>query len=76
MTTYLPPVDVDFGAPLPHRIPAAPVPAAGEPHTFELAGYSLMAGVHDGRPFVRAPGADVDEVLTTLQAIVDAIEAL
>jgi hypothetical protein len=74
--TYQPPVDVDFGAPLPHRVPAAHHRAAGEPHTFELAGYSLMAGVHDGKPFVRAPGATPDEVLTVLQELVDAIEAL
>jgi hypothetical protein len=76
MTTYQPPVDVDFGAPLPHRLPTAAVPPAVEPHTFELAGYSLLAGVHDGQPFVRAPGAAVDEVLATLQSIVDALEAL
>ena len=72
---YQPPVDVDFGAPLPHRHPKIAAVAAGEPHTFELAGYSLLAGVHDGRPFVRAPGANTDEVLAALQSVVDALEA-
>ena len=71
--TYQPPVDVDFGAELPHRTPKI---AANELHAIQLAGYSLIAGVHDGTPFVRAPGADTDEVLAALQAIVDAIEAL
>ena len=69
---YRPPVDVDFGAPLPHRTPKI---AANELHAIQLAGYSLLAGVHDGRPFVRAPGANANEVLAALQAIVDALEA-
>lgn len=74
MTTYLPPVDVDFGAPLPQRTPA---PAPGEElHVIQLAGYELLAGVHDGRPFVRAPGATRDEALAMLQTVVDALEAL
>lgn len=72
--TYKPPVDVDFGADLPQRTPA---PALhDELHAIELAGYSLLAGVHDGKPFVRAPGATRDEALAVLQNIVDALEAL
>jgi hypothetical protein len=70
---YVPPVDVDFGAPLPER---TPTPGTAELHAIHLAGYSLIAGVHHGQPFVRAPGATQAEALSALQAIVDALEAL
>lgn len=73
MTQYRPPVDVDFGAPLPER---TPTPGTDELHAIHLAGYSLLAGVYHGEPFVRAPGATKAEALEALQAIVDALEAL
>lgn len=69
---YRPPVDVDFGAPLPER---TPTPGTDELHAIHLAGYSLVAGVHHGKPFVRAPGATTAWVLATLQSIVAALQA-
>lgn len=71
---YRPPVDVDFGAPLPERIPTPS--SVARLHAIQLGGYSLIAGVHAGRPFVRAPGATTEEAIAALQEIVDALEAL
>lgn len=73
MTQYSPPVDVDFGKPLPARVPT-PGPT-DELHAIHLAGYTLIAGIHDGKPFVRAPGATKLEALAALQRIVNALEA-
>lgn len=79
MTKYVPPIDVDFGAPLPVRHPwglAAESTPARELHILQLSGYSLIAGVRDGEPFVVAPGSTKEETLAALQAIVEALEAL
>jgi len=78
MTKYLPPIDVDFGEPLPVRLVEG-IPTttpAREIHILQLSGYSLIAGVRDGEPFVAAPGSTKDEALEALQSIVDALEAL
>jgi hypothetical protein len=77
MTTYQPPVDlVDDGAPLPApRTPKLPTVPAGELHVLQLAGYSLIAGVRDGAPFIAAPGSTREEALAALQSIVDALKA-
>lgn len=72
---YQPPVDiVGFGQPLPER--RTPTTYRRQLHAMELAGYSLLAGVHDGEPFITAPGATKEEALAALQQIVDALEAL
>lgn len=78
MTKYVPPIDVDFGAPLPVRMVEgiATTTPARELHILQLSGYSLIAGVRDGEPFVAAPGSTKEEALAALQAIVDALEAL
>lgn len=72
--TYRPPVDiVGFGVPLPKRDQPA---KSRQLHAMELAGYSLLAGVHDGEPFIAAPGATKDEALAALHQIIAALEAL
>lgn len=79
MTKYVPPIDVDFGAPLPVRVTwdiATWSTPARELHILQLSGYSLIAGVRDGEPFVVAPGSTKEEVRAALQAIVEALEAL
>jgi hypothetical protein len=77
MTKYVPPIDVDFGAPLPVRLLGiATTTPARELHILQLSGYSLIAGVRDGEPFVAAPGSTKEEALAALQAIVEALEAL
>lgn len=78
MTQYNPPVDVDFGAPLPVRlVEGIPTkPGYRELHILQLSGYSLIAGVRDGEPFLAAPGSTKAEALAALQAIIDALEAL
>lgn len=78
MTKYVPPIDVDYGAPLPVRLMEgiATTTPARELHILQLSGYSLIAGVRDGEPFVVAPGSTNEEVLAALQAIVEALEAL
>lgn len=76
MTKYQPPVDlVGYGTQLPERVPGEPSPVPFELHTLQMAGYSLIAGVHDGEPFLAAPGSTKDEALAALQAVVDALEA-
>lgn len=77
MTKYVPPIDVDFGAPLPVRlVETIPITPNRELHILELSGYSLIAGVRDGEPFVAAPGSTKAEALKALQEIVNALEAL
>lgn len=67
---YQPPIDiVDFGAALPPRQPGH------ELHRLELDGYTLLAGMRDGQPFILASDSTKEQVLTALQEIVDALEA-
>lgn len=78
MTKYQPPVDlVDHGEQLPVRMVEG-IPTVStyrELHTLQLAGYSLIAGIRDGEPFLAAPGSTKAEALAALQAIVAALEA-
>lgn len=77
MTKYQPPVDITgYGNPLPKpRTPVEPLIPPAELHVLQLAGYSLLAGVRDGRPFVAAPGSTKEEALAALQSVIDALEA-
>lgn len=77
MTNYQPLVDlIGYGKPLPEpRTPVEPPAQETEIAFLQLLGYSVVAGVRDGRPFVAHPSSTKDEALAALQAVVDALEA-